>query len=794
MNDPQQHIEALLSEDRVFEPSASFRAEALVTDEGLYERANADFEAFWAEQAAALTWDRPWDTVMEWDPPWVRWFAGGVLNATVQCLDRHVDAGGGEKVAFHWEGEPGDTRTITYAELLEDVCRLANALRALGVGKGDRVNIYLGMVPELPVAMLACARIGAPHSVVFGGFSAESLRDRINDAEAKVLITADGAWRRGTIVPLKDNADEAVRECPSIEHVITVRRCGNDHAFTEGRDRWYHELVAEQPPTCEPEPMGAEDLLYLLYTSGTTGKPKGIAHTTGGYMTQVAATHRMIFDIHDDDVYWCAADCGWVTGHSYIVYGPLANHTSGVMYEGAPDWPDKDRWWSVIEKYRVNILYTAPTAIRAFMRWGTEYPDKHDMSSLRLLGSVGEPINPEAWVWYWKVIGGERCPVVDTWWQTETGAILITPLPGMTTLKPGSATFPFPGIEADVVDEGGGSVGLGGGGYLVLRHPWPSIARTIWGDPDRYVQTYFGKYGPSVYVAGDGARLDEDGYFWLLGRIDDVMNVAGHRLSTFEIESALVDDERVAEAAVVSKPHDIKGEGIVAFVTLKAGIVGDADVLSSLRDHVAKVIGPIAKPDEIIFTPDLPKTKIGEDHAAAAARRCAGEHARRRHHARQRRDRPADPRAGRDRVERGVSVFDPGPLLTGGPAELFAAARVAYLGTVGPTGEPHVVPVSPVLDLDRLVLATEYATVKVRNVRENPRVSITVDEYHEDWDHLRAVMVFGPAQIIESGFEWSRIKSLLEEKFPQYPEKAPMEEGSTVMLDIRVDRIVTWGF
>ena len=610
--DASRDIEALLSEDRVFEPPPGFRERAVVGDPAIFDRANADHQAFWVEQAERLTWSRPWDTVMEWNPPWVTWFAGGQLNASVNCLDRHVEAGGGDKVAFYWEGEPGDTRVITYRDLLEEVSRLANALRGLGVGKGDRVNIYLGMVPELPIAMLACARIGAPHSVVFGGFSAEALRDRINDAEAKVLITADGAWRRGTVVPLKDNADAAVAECPSIEHVITVRRCGNEHAFTEGRDHWYHELVADQSTECPPEPMDAEDFLYLLYTSGTTGKPKGIAHTTGGYMTGVAATHRMIFDIHDDDVYWCAADCGWVTGHSYIVYGPLANHTTGVLYEGAPDWPDKDRWWSIIEKYRVTILYTAPTAIRAFMRWGTELPAKHDMSSLRLLGSVGEPINPEAWVWYWKVIGGERCPVVDTWWQTETGAIMITPLPGLTALKPGSATLPFPGIEADVVDERGASVGLGAGGFLVLRHPWPSIARTIWGDPDRYVETYFSKYGPETYVAGDGARRDDDGYFWLLGRIDDVMNVAGHRLSTFEIESALVDDERVAEAAVVSKPHDIKGEGIVAFVTLKGGIEGDQEVLLSLRDHVAAVIGPIAKPDEIIFTPDLPKTRSGK--------------------------------------------------------------------------------------------------------------------------------------------------------------------------------------
>jgi acetyl-CoA synthetase len=613
MNDEtNRDIEALLSEDRVFTPDPAFTARAIVSDPAVYDRAGADHEAFWAEQADRLSWFRRWDTVMEWSPPWVTWFAGGTLNASYNCLDRHVEAGGGDKVAYYWEGEPGDTRVLTYRELHEAVCRLANGLRSLGVGKGDRVNIYLGMVPELPIAMLACARIGAPHSVVFGGFSAEALRDRINDAEAKVLITADGAWRRGSVVPLKQNADEAVAQCPSIEHVVTVRRCENEHAFTPGRDIWYHELVAEQPVECEPEPMDAEDLLYLLYTSGTTGKPKGIVHTTGGYMTQVAATHRMIFDIHEDDVFWCAADCGWVTGHSYIVYGPLANHTTGVMYEGTPDWPDKDRWWDIVQTYGVTILYTAPTAIRSFMRWGTEFPAKHDLSSLRLLGSVGEPINPEAWIWYWRVIGGERCPIVDTWWQTETGAILITPLPGITPLKPGSATFPFPGIAADVVDEGGVSVGLGGGGYLVLTHPWPAIARTIWGDADRYVETYFSRYGPETYVAGDGARRDEEGYLWLLGRIDDVMNVSGHRLSTFEIESALVDDDKVAEAAVVSRPHEIKGEGIVAFVTLKSGYEGDEAMLRELRDHVAQVIGPIAKPDDIIFTPDLPKTRSGK--------------------------------------------------------------------------------------------------------------------------------------------------------------------------------------
>jgi acetyl-CoA synthetase len=612
MSDDQQNISALLSEDRVFEPSEAFRAGAVVRDRSAYERADADHEAYWAEQAERLTWFRRWDSVMEWTPPWVTWFAGGTLNASVNCLDRHVEAGGGDKVAYHWEGEPGEERAITYRELLEEVCRFANALKALGVERGDRVAIYLGMIPELPVAMLACARIGAPHSVVFGGFSADSLRDRINDAQAKVLVTSDGGYRRGQVVPMKANADEALRECPSIEHVVTVRRTGGEHPFTAGRDLWYHELIAEHPTECEPEPMGSEDPLYLLYTSGTTGKPKGIVHTTGGYLTQVSASHATIFDIHEDDVFWCAADIGWVTGHSYIVYGPLSNHTTGIMYEGAPDWPDKDRFWQIVEKYKATIMYTAPTAIRAFMRWGTEFPDKHDLSSLRLLGSVGEPINPEAWVWYWEVIGGERCPIVDTWWQTETGAILITPLPGITALKPGSATFPFPGVVADVYDDQGTSVPLGGGGYLVLKRPWPAIARTIWGDPDRYVQTYFSKYGPEVYVAGDGAKRDEDGYFWLLGRIDDVMNVAGHRLSTYEIESALVDNPKVAEAAVVSRPDDLVGEAIVAFVTLKSGYEGTDDVAKELRGHVSDKIGKIARPHGIIFTADLPKTRSGK--------------------------------------------------------------------------------------------------------------------------------------------------------------------------------------
>jgi len=612
MSDADQNIAALLSEERVFEPSEEFRSRAIVQDRAVYESAEADHESFWAEQADRLGWVKRWDTVMTWTPPWVRWFEGGQLNASYNCLDRHVEAGGGDKVAYYWEGEPGEERAITYRELLDEVSRFANALKELGVRRGDRVAIYLGMVPELPVAMLACARIGAPHSVVFGGFSSESLRDRIIDAEAKVLVTADGGYRRGAVVPLKANADEAIKECPTIEHVVTVRRTGGEHSFVEGRDLWYHDLIEDQSTVCEPEPMESEDPLYLLYTSGTTGRPKGIVHTTGGYLTQVAATHRMIFDIHEDDVYWCAADIGWVTGHSYIVYGPLANHTTGVIYEGAPDWPDKDRLWQIVEKYRATILYTAPTAIRAFMRWGTEYPEKHDLSSLRLLGSVGEPINPEAWVWYWTYIGGERCPVVDTWWQTETGSILITPLPGITPLKPGSATFPFPGIVADVIDEHGSTVPLGGGGYLVLKRPWPSIARTIWGDPDRYVETYFSKYGPETYVAGDGAKRDEDGYFWLLGRIDDVMNVAGHRLSTYEIESALVDNPKVAEAAVVSRPDDLVGEAIVAFVTLKSGYEGDDAVAGELRDHVSKKIGKIARPHGIIFTADLPKTRSGK--------------------------------------------------------------------------------------------------------------------------------------------------------------------------------------
>ena len=605
-------IDALLEEHRTFDPPEAFRAGALVSDESIYEQASGDLEGFWAGEAENLIWSKRWDSVLEWDPPWAKWFSGGELNISVNCLDRHLSADA-DRVAYLWEGEPGDARRITYRELHADVCRFSNALRSLGVAKGDRVAIYLGMIPELPVAMLACARIGAVHSVVFGGFAAEALRDRIIDAQAKVLITGDGAWRRGQIVPLKVNADAAVAETPTIERVIVVRRTEQEIAWTSGRDVWFHDVVAGQPGEAEPEVMEAEDPLYILYTSGTTGKPKGILHTTAGYLVGVSTTHRLIFDIHPEtDVYWCAADVGWVTGHSYIVYGPLANGTTSIMYEGAPDFPDKDRWWTIVERYRPTILYTAPTAIRAFMKWGADYPGKHDLSSLRLLGSVGEPINPEAWAWYWRVIGGERCPVVDTWWQTETGMILITPLPGMTRLKPGSATRPFPGVSADILDEAGNSVPPGAGGSLVIRKPWPAMFRTIYGDPDRYVEQYFSRFGPDVYLTGDGARRDPDGDFWLLGRIDDVMNVAGHRLSTFEIESALVDHPAVAEAAVVARPDPDVGEAPVAYVTLKTGTVGNEALIAELREHVAKKIGKIARPHAIVLTDDLPKTRSGK--------------------------------------------------------------------------------------------------------------------------------------------------------------------------------------
>jgi acetyl-CoA synthetase len=606
-------IEALFGEDRTFPPPAAFVARANINDSSLHDAAAKDRLAFWEAQANALDWFQKWDTVLEWDLPFAKWFIGGKLNVSYNALDRHVHAGKGSKVAFHWEGEPGDTRTITYAELLADVEKFANVLKNLGVQRGDRVNIYMPMIPELPVAMLACTRIGAAHSVVFGGFSSEALRDRINDAEAKVLITADGGYRRGAASGLKVNADVAVQETPTIEHVVVVRRTGQDVEWTDGRDHWWHDLMDDPSldATCEPEHMDSEDLLYLLYTSGTTAKPKGIMHTTGGYLTQVAFTHKYVFDLHaDEDIYWCAADIGWVTGHSYIVYGPLTNGATSVMYEGTPDFPDKDRWWSIIEKYKVSILYCAPTAIRTFMKWGTEYPDKHDLSTLRLLGSVGEPINPEAWIWYWNTIGGGNCPVVDTWWQTETGGIMISPLPGLTTLKPGSATFTLPGIVAEVVDDAGKKVEVGGG-YLTLTEPWPSMLRGIWGDPERYKETYWSRF-PDRYFAGDGAKLDDDGYLWLLGRVDDVMNVSGHRVSTTEVESALVDHPSVAEAAVVGANDATTGQAIIAYVTLKGSETASEAHGHALREHVSIKIGPIAKPKTIVFTDDLPKTRSGK--------------------------------------------------------------------------------------------------------------------------------------------------------------------------------------
>ncbi len=605
-------LEALLQEGRTFRPSKEFAKQALVSTAEMYDDADHDWQGFWAQQALQLDWHEEWHTILEWELPYAKWFVGGKLNVSENCLDRHVNDGKGDQVAFHWEGEPGDQRTITYEDLLADVCRIANALRELGVRKGDRVAIYMGMVPELPAAMLACARIGAVHSVVFGGFTAQSLRDRINDAEAVALITQDGAWRRGSVFDLKAIADEAVSGCPSIRNTLVLRRAGNDVAMAPERDHWFHDIVDRQSAECTPESMDSEDPLFILYTSGTTGRPKGIVHTTGGYLTQVAFTHKYVFDLHPDtDVYWCTADCGWVTGHSYIVYGPLTNRATSVMYEGTPDYPDKDRFWAVVERYKVTILYTAPTAIRTFMKWGDEYPARHDLSSLRVLGSVGEPINPEAWVWYWKVIGGERCPVVDTWWQTETGAIMISPLPGATTLKPGSATFPLPGIEAGIVDDDGKPVGIPGGGYLVLTRPWPSMLRGVWGDDQRYRDTYWSRFAGS-YFAGDGAKRDEDGFFWLLGRVDDIMLVSGHNISTTEVEHALVDHEAVAEAAVVGKVDATTGQAIAAFVTLRAGSDPSDELVADLRDHVGTLIGPIAKPKTILFTEDLPKTRSGK--------------------------------------------------------------------------------------------------------------------------------------------------------------------------------------
>ena len=604
-----QGIDDLGTERRKFVPSDGFASKALVSNRSLHEEAERDARAYWARQARELIeWETPWQTTCEWNLPYAKWFVGGTLNASYNCLDRHVAAGRGEKVAFYWEGEPGDSRVVTYRELHEETQRFANSLRSLGVEKGDRVNIYLPMIPEAAVAMLACARIGAVHSVVFGGFSAQALADRINDASAKVLITADGGWRRGEVFPLKPQADVALQGTPCIQHVIVVRRGGNEIMMQAGRDHWYHDLVAVADPNCPAEPMDAEHLLFLLYTSGTTGKPKGIMHTTGGYLTHVATTFKYVFDHHPEtDIYWCTADVGWVTGHSYIVYGPLANGATQVMYEGVPNHPGNDRIWSIIEKYKVTTFYTAPTAIRTYMKWGVEEPRKHDLSSLRLLGSVGEPINPEAWMWYHEHIGHARCPIVDTWWQTETGGIMISPLPGVTTTKPGSATHPVPGVSAEVVDDSGRVV-TRGGGYLTLTQPWPGMLRGIWGDPERYKQTYWNRF-EGRYFAGDGAKLDEDGYLWLLGRVDDVMNVSGHRISTTEVESALVSHPSVAEAAVVGANDATTGQAIIAYVTLRGGLSIDE---KSLRDHVSKEIGAIAKPKTIYFTPDLPKTRSGK--------------------------------------------------------------------------------------------------------------------------------------------------------------------------------------
>ncbi len=608
-------LATLLTEQRRFPPDPAFAAQANAQP-AWQATAAADRLAFWANEARQLEWITPWAEVLDWQPPHARWFVGGELNVSANCLDRHLAGPRRNKAALIWEGEPGDRRVLTYWDLAREVERAANALKSLGVGLGDRVAIYLPMIPEAAIAMLACTRIGAVHSVVFGGFSAESLRDRINDAQARLLITADGGYRRGAILPLKRIADEAVAECPSIENVLVVRRTTGrdaDESHTrmrDGRDHWWHRVMESVPAKCEPEPMDSEDLLFILYTSGTTGKPKGIVHTTGGYLTQAATTTRQVFDLKEEDVFWCTADIGWVTGHSYVVYGPLANGATVVMFEGAPDWPERDRFWEIVERYGVTVFYTAPTAIRAFMKWGAQHPDRHDLSTLRLLGTVGEPINPEAWIWYHKHIGASRCPIVDTWWQTETGGIMITPLPGITATKPGSATLPFPGIVAELVDAKGRPLSQGGG-FLTLAEPWPGMLRTIYGDDQRYQETYWSRF-PGRYFAGDGAKVDEDGYWWVLGRVDDVMNVAGHRIGSMEIESALVDHPSVAEAAVVGKHHELKGQAVAAFVTLREGHPASAELRDDLKEHVARKIGAIARPDDIFFSADLPKTRSGK--------------------------------------------------------------------------------------------------------------------------------------------------------------------------------------
>ena len=619
-------ISALLKEERVFNPPSDFSAHATVRDTSVYQEAERDPAAFWEKFARELEWSREWDKVLQWDPPNAKWFVGGTLNASVNCVDRHVRTARRNKAAIVWEGEPGDRRTLTYFDLYRQVNAFANVLKSLGVTRGDRVAIYMPLVPELAVAMLACARIGAPHSVVFGGFSAESLRDRINDPKAKLLVTADFGYRRGNMVQLKKVADEALQDAPSIEHMIVFHRQGVSASSPSGADQTdgsksipgsrarehsWEQLMARAPLECAPEAMDAEDLLYILYTSGTTGKPKGIMHTTGGYLVGTYATSKWVFDLKEDDVYWCTADIGWVTGHSYVVYGPLANGATVVMYEGGPDWPQKDRLWEIIERYGVTIFYTAPTAIRAFMKWGTEWPKRRNMSTLRLLGSVGEPINPEAWIWYHKNIGGERCPIVDTWWQTETGMIMITPLPGVTPLKPGSATKPFPGIKAEIRTQSGSAVDVGGG-LLALTQPWPAMLRGIYGDPERFVKQYWSKWDRSIYFTGDGAKRDDDGYFWVLGRVDDVINVAGHRIGTMEVESALVDHPKVAEAAVVGRAHELKGQAISAFVILKEGNPPSPALAAELKEHVVKKIGAIARPEDVLFAADLPKTRSGK--------------------------------------------------------------------------------------------------------------------------------------------------------------------------------------
>jgi acetyl-CoA synthetase len=615
MSPAQPDISSLLKEDRVFAPATKFSSQAHIKSRAdydrIYRRSVEDPEGFWSEMAGELHWFKKWEQVLEWNEPFAKWFVGGQINISYNCIDRHLSSWRKNKAAIIWEGEPGDEQTLTYQQLHAEVCKFANALKSLGIAKGDRVAIYMPMIPELPVAMLACARIGATHSVIFGGFSAEALKDRINDAQAKAVITADGGYRRGGVTVLKPAVDEALKSCPSVDRVVVVERCKNEITMEAGRDYWYHELMKEASDRCEAEALDSEHPLYILYTSGTTGKPKGIVHTTGGYALQTYLTTKWVFDLKDDDTYWCTADIGWVTGHSYIIYGPLQNAATVVMYEGAPNTPDFGRFWSIVERHRVNILYTAPTAIRTFIKWGEQWPNKYDLSSLRLLGTVGEPINPEAWMWYHKVIGGERCPIVDTWWQTETGGIMLAPIPGAVPTKPGSATLPFPGIVPDIQTRQGESVGANQGGLLVITRPWPGMLRTIYGDPERYKKQYWSDI-PGCYFTGDGARQDEDGYFWLMGRVDDVINVSGHRLGTMEIESALVSHPLVAEAAVVGRPDDLKGQAVAAFVTLEAGHEAAPELKEELRRHVAKEIGAMAKPDDIRFTDALPKTRSGK--------------------------------------------------------------------------------------------------------------------------------------------------------------------------------------